>query len=88
MKHIANFFLWIGLINLDSRTGKVKLPFHAPPWFIFKYHLKCDRKPYRFRNLPGVIKWIPGRLLPMRWGGGWLGFEIGDRGHSNQKQRL
>ena len=33
-----------------------------------------------FRNKPGVIKWIPGRLLPRRWGFYILGFEFGDRG--------
>jgi hypothetical protein len=33
-----------------------------------------------FRNLPGVIKWEPGRLLPRRWGVQILGLEIGDRG--------
>lgn len=33
-----------------------------------------------FRNLPGVIKWIPGRLLPRRWGFHFFGLEIGDRG--------
>lgn len=87
MRHVANFFLWIGLINL-THDGKIHLPFSAPPKHVFLYLWKTNRKPYRFRNLPGVIKWIDGRLLPMRWGGGWLGFEIGDRGHSNVKQRL
>lgn len=33
-----------------------------------------------FRNLPGVIKWEKGRLLPRRWGFHILGLEIGDRG--------
>jgi hypothetical protein len=35
---------------------------------------------YLFRNRPGVIKWLPGRMLPRRWGFGILGFEFGDRG--------
>lgn len=33
-----------------------------------------------FRNLPWVIKWEKGRLLPRRWGFHILGLEIGDRG--------
>jgi hypothetical protein len=33
-----------------------------------------------FRNLPGVIKWEKGRLLPRRWGVQIFGLEIGDRG--------
>lgn len=33
-----------------------------------------------FRNLPGVIKWEKGRLLPRRWGFHIFGLEIGDRG--------
>ncbi len=33
-----------------------------------------------FRNVPGVIKWEKGRLLPRRWGIQIFGLEIGDRG--------
>lgn len=59
-------------------------PFHAPPWWQIKLLLRgravMGWKPYVFRNLPGVIKKLPGRLLPMRWGIGWVGFEFGDRG--------
>ena len=62
----------------------VRWPFHAPPWWQIKLLLRgravMGWKPYVFRNLPGVIKWKPGRLLPRRWGFGWLGFEFGDRG--------
>lgn len=35
---------------------------------------------YCFKNLPGVIKWERGRLLPRRWGFGVCGIEFGDRG--------
>jgi len=56
-------------------------PFDAPSWPSFKWHLRCPgQRVYVFRNLPGVIKWLPGRLLPMRWGFGICGFEFGDRG--------
>lgn len=33
-----------------------------------------------FRNLPGVVKWKKGRLLPRRWGFYVWGLEIGQRG--------
>jgi len=33
-----------------------------------------------FRNLPGVVKWENGRMLPRRWGVQIFGLEIGDRG--------
>lgn len=36
---------------------------------------------YVFRNPPGVVKWLPGRMLPRRWGFGFAGLiEFGDRG--------
>jgi len=63
----------------------IRWPFHAPPWWqvklLLRGHAVMGWKPYVFRNLPGVKKWVPGRLLPWRWGFGWLGFEFGDRGH-------
>lgn len=59
-------------------------PFHVPPWWQIKYLLRgravMGWKPYVFRNLKGVIRRVPGRVLPRRWGVGWLGFEFGDRG--------
>lgn len=60
-------------------------PFHVPPLWQIKYVLRGKPvvygwKPYVFRNVPGIIKWAPGRVLPRRWGVGWLGFEFGDRG--------
>ncbi len=63
----------------------VQWPFSAPPWWQIKLLLRGKAvmgwKPYVFRNLKGVIKWQEGRLLPRRWGVGWIGFEFGDRGH-------
>ena len=61
-------------------------PFHAPPawafrsWRDFRVCYRTWGLFYVFRNHPGVIKWLPGRLLPMRWGFGVCGFEFGDRG--------
>lgn len=76
---LIKILLWVGIIRIRD-NGTIRWPIDIPPWHVFKYYCKCDRMPYRFRNLPGVIKWEKGRLLPRRWGGGWLGFEIGDRG--------
>lgn len=83
---MIRFLLWVGLVS-RHHTGRISWPFHCPPRHVFMHHLKHDRRPYRFRNLPGVIKWLPGRLLPHRWGGGWLGFEFGDRGHGRDAAR-
>lgn len=77
---MIKFLLWVGFVA-KRQDGSIAWPFHTPPMHVFMYQVRRDRKPYRFRNLPGVIKWVPGRLLPRRWGGGWLGFEFGDRGH-------
>jgi hypothetical protein len=83
---MIRLLIWIGFVRRD-RSGKIVWPFRAPPKWMWKhwsdikaYWYFYGWKPYRFRNLPGVIKWVPGRLLPRRWGFGWLGFEFGDRG--------
>lgn len=87
---MIRLLLFIGLIARKS-NGKIAWPFRAPPMWLIPYCWKARSirpftafhgwKPYLFRNVPGVIKWVPGRLLPRRWGFGWLGFEFGDRGH-------
>ena len=75
----TRLLLRVGFVRRKA-SGELAWPLHVPPRERFMYYWKCDRKPYLFRNLPHVIKWTPGRLLPRRWGGGWLGFEFGDRG--------
>jgi hypothetical protein len=92
-KHTGNplirLLLWIGFISRDVMDGKIDWPFNAPPRWVFKswrsFRGHClfynNARPYIFRNRKGVVKWIPGRLLPRRWGIGWCGFEFGDRGH-------
>lgn len=61
-------------------------PFRVPPLWQLKHPIRHLRyywhigMVYRFKNLPGVIKWRKGRLLPVRWGFGICGFEFGDRG--------
>jgi hypothetical protein len=77
---MIKLLLVIGFVAKRS-DGSISWPFHAPPMWVFIHMLKHERMPYRFKNLPGVRKYIPGRMLPRRWGGGWLGFEFGDRGH-------
>ena len=88
------FLLWVGLVKIGRKSAQIDLktgeytnpeqiiwPFSVPPLHIIRYCLKCKgQRIYRFRNLPGVIKYVPGRLLPLRWGFGILGFEFGDRG--------
>ncbi|MNK49877.1 hypothetical protein D3C87_687430 [compost metagenome] len=81
------------LCRINPETGTLEYvypvtiiwPFHAPPAHMFWTHLRLGAKHgfdriYVFRNLPGVIKWAPGRVLPRRWGIGFCGFEFGDRG--------
>lgn len=89
------FLLWVGFVKFGRgpygfciQSGqttplyseRIIWPFHAPPWHRFVYYLRAGPRVYVFRNLPGVIKWLPGRVLPMRWGFGICGFEFGDRG--------
>lgn len=90
------FLLWIGFVKIGRKSNQCSLdamgqllymypetiiwPFHWPPMHVFRYLLKYGPRVYVFRNLPGVIKWLPGRLLPMRWGFGICGIEFGDRG--------
>ena len=79
----------IGLIRRDEGTRKVIWPIRVDPfhmWHFWVFHAGCKTFPRIgvFRNLPGVVKWIPGRLLPRRWGFRVLGLEVGDRGGGNR----
>lgn len=77
---MIRLLLWTGLVA-RNRDGRIVWPFHVAPWFVIRHHFLYGQRFYIFRNLPGVIKWVPGRLLPRRWGFGICGFEFGDRGH-------
>lgn len=90
---LIRFLLWIGFVKFGRRTIRaddtvevIIWPFHAPPawafrsWKDFRAMCRTWGYVYRFRNNPGIIKWLPGRLLPVRWGFGACGFEFGDRG--------
>ena len=83
---VMRFLLWVGLTNYVDR--KYTVPLHVAPkhvwtdWPSFRATVRTNKLFYVFRNLPHVVKWKEGRLLPRRWGFGILGLiEIGDRGH-------
>lgn len=46
-------------------------------WWHFVWH--GDECVGLFRNKPGVVKWLPGHVMPRRWGFFILGFEFGRR---------
>jgi len=85
MVRVLRCLLRVGLVRRRS-NGSIKWPISVSPWWIWKLHFKHPFDPYvggwfgLFRNREGVIKWLPGRLLPRRWGFRILGLEIGDRG--------
>ena len=68
----------IGLVRL-KKDGSVRWPFFIWPRSHWRW-LLLDHPVGVFRNLPHVIKWEPGRLLPRRWGIQLWMFELGDRG--------
>jgi hypothetical protein len=81
---IIELLLWIGIVKLEE--GAIVWPIKLPPGYVFRSwhafigYCRFWGGPYVFRNAPYVVKRIPGRLLPRRWGVGLWGFEIGDRG--------
>lgn len=81
---MIKLLLRVGLVK--RRDGKIVWPFHAPPshvftsWKMFRGHCTFWGPFYLLRNPPECLKWLPGRLLPRRWGFGVFGFEFGDRG--------
>jgi hypothetical protein len=84
---MIRFLIWLGFIR-RRENGTIRWPFHAAPWHCWKSFArhpigmtKCWGAFYLFRNVPGVIKWEHGRVLPRRWGCGFFGLlEFGDRG--------
>lgn len=69
----------IGIVRIQN--GSIRWPIHvgSPHYWVVLSRWPGQRVGV-FRNLPGVIKWERGRLLPRRWGFYVLGLEIGDRG--------
>lgn len=76
--------IWIGFVTVTEKG--IRWPFNCAPWHHWKVLFRLG--PFNtfmpwfgfFRNRPDVIKWLPGRLLPRRWGVYFIGFEFGDRG--------
>ena len=86
---LIKLLLRVGLVARKP-DGSIAWPIHFAPrwiWRAFIRHPVNMTKAgggvfYVFRNRPGVIKWVPGRMLPRRWGFGFFGLvEFGDRGH-------
>lgn len=77
---MIKLLLRIGFVA-RRHNGTITWPFHVSPWFVIRHNILYGPRFYVFHNLPHVIKWVPGRLLPRRWGFGICGIEFGDRGH-------
>lgn len=93
---MIKFLLWLGFVKWGRKSTvcdiaadgqivyrypvQIIWPFHMSPWWIIRHHVRFGPRVYVFRNVPGIIKWEPGRVLPRRWGIGVCGFEFGDRG--------
>jgi hypothetical protein len=69
----------IGLVRVLA-DGSVRWPIHIAPKHMWSHYAKHQPWFGVFRNLPGVVKWEKGRLLPRRWGFRFIIIEIGDRG--------
>lgn len=82
---MKKLLLRVGLIRTKA-DGSIRWPFYVAPRWMWRAHLfpavgKRHVPVALFRNLPGVIKWEKGRLLPRRWGISIFGcVEFGDRG--------
>ncbi len=87
---MISILLRIGLVRRRA-DGSVRWPVSINPWrmWVVQWRNTVERRslvrgPFMaiglFRNLPDVVKWEPGRLLPRRWGFFVFGIEIGDRG--------
>lgn len=59
---------------------RVNRYFRIDPWHMWVYYWRTKDFFGVFRNLPGVVKWLPGRTLPRRWGFRFWGVEFGERG--------
>lgn len=69
----------IGFVSV-SRDGALHWPFYVWPRSHWRYIVRHEPLVGVFRNQPGVVSRVPGRLLPWRWGFRFLIVEVGDRG--------
>ena len=81
---VINLLARIGLVTIVE-YGAISWPVRVLPWWLWRARWwpavgKRDPIIGLFRNRPGIVKWVPGRLLPRRWGFWIFGLEIGDRG--------
>lgn len=81
---LISLLLRIGLVTHNRQTGRILWPLSFSPLWMWRHPITTANLCgwfYVFRNLPGVIKWREGRILPIRWGFGIMGLiEFGDRG--------
>lgn len=81
MSALVTLLTWIGFVTVRP-SGAVRWPFYVAPRHMWGFLWRHEPLVGLFRNRPGVVKWISGRLLPWRWGiRVWI-FEFGDRGSS------
>ena len=67
--------------KVNAFFKRAHLPLYIGPWWTWVALWRgAGSRVGFFRNRPGVIKWLPGHLLPRRWGIFILGFEFGRRG--------
>jgi hypothetical protein len=76
----VNALARVGLVRVQERDGRVVWPVRVCPPETWRWMIRSDEPVGVFRNLPGVVRRVPGRLLPRRWGFYVLGLEVGDRG--------
>jgi len=81
---VVNAAARLGVVRIDS-SGRLRVPFRVDPWWLWRARLwpaEGHREPFAgaYRNRPGVLRRVPGRLLPRRWGGWGGGIHVGDRG--------
>jgi len=76
----------IGLVTVRSNRT-VRWPFYVAPRWMWGPLWRLEPVFGLFRNRPDVMKWIPGRLLPLRWGFRCWIFEVGDRGSAQWSRR-
>lgn len=76
---MLRLLLRIGLVRRRP-DGSIRWPIHVAPRHAWVGIWRAWPLFGVFRNLPEVIKWEPGRMLPRRWGFRVWILEVGDRG--------
>jgi hypothetical protein len=82
LDELVNALAVAGLVRVGEEDGRVIWPVAWSSWDWWR-DVALGRLGARaglFTNVPGVVRDVPGRWLPRRWGFYVLGFELGDRG--------